>query len=122
MANDKPLILVVDDDAPIQLLMQNLLREFGFDAALAGSGDDAVRLVEGGLRPQLVLLDINMPGMTAAESISALRAVEGLDAVPILILSGEKLSPRELDQLGANGGVQKPFDVPELVAEIRRRM
>jgi two-component system chemotaxis response regulator CheY len=120
MDNKKPLILVVDDDIPIQLLMQNLLREFGFTCATAGSGAEAVNVVRGGTRPDLVLLDMNMPGMTGPEAIQALRAE--LATTPILILSGEPVSPREIAQLGVEGAVLKPFDVPALVEKIRQHV
>ena len=117
MEKMKPVILVVDDDIPIQILMQSLLREFGFQPETAGSGDQALEVVRGGLKPDLVLLDMNMPGMSGVDALRALRAE--LDGVPIVILSGEAISPSELAALGATGAVQKPFDVPELVTQIR---
>jgi two-component system, OmpR family, KDP operon response regulator KdpE len=114
MAN-KPVILVVDDDQPILTLMKTILREFGFEARLASSGTAAVSAARAE-RPDLVLLDKNMPGMSMEEIITALRDVS---EVPILILSGEPISPVEINQYGANGAVQKPFDVPQLVEQIR---
>lgn len=117
MEKMKPVILVVDDDIPIQILMQSLLREFGFQPETAGSGDKALEVVRGGLRPDLVLLDMNMPGMSGVDALRALRAE--LDSVPIVILSGEPIAPSEITALGATGAVQKPFDVPELVTQIR---
>ena len=117
MEKMKPVILVVDDDVPIQVLMQSLLREFGFEPVTAGSGDQALEVVRGGLRPDLVLLDMNMPGMSGVDALRALRAE--LEEIPIVILSGERLSPAEVAALGATGAVQKPFDVPELVTQIR---
>ena len=114
----RPLILVVDDDAPILLLMRSLLREFGFEPVTAGSGKQAI--AEARKRtPDLILLDRNMPGMTGDEVVRQLRASEGLAAVPILIVSGESLDPDEIQRLGATGHVLKPFDVPSLVATIR---
>ena len=117
MENSKPVILVVDDDVPIQVLMMSLLKEFGFHPVTAGSGAEALGAIRGGLRPDLVLLDLNMPGMSGADTMRALRAE--LPQSPIVILSGERLSPAELQQLGATAGVQKPFDVAELVTQIR---
>ncbi|MGZ8868738.1 MAG: response regulator [Thermoanaerobaculia bacterium] len=114
MAN-KPVILVVDDDEPILTLMKTLLREFGFEARLASTGAAAVNVAQGE-RPDLVLLDKNMPGMTMEEIITGLR---GTCDAPILILSGEPVSPVEINRYGANGAVQKPFDVPRLVEQIR---
>ena len=115
---ERPVILVVDDDAPILMLMRNLLREFGFEPVAAGSGqqalDEARRRV-----PDLILLDRNMPGMTGDEVLRELRATNGFAKVPVLILSGEPLEPDEIERIGATGAVLKPFDVPTLVATIR---
>jgi len=116
--NDKPLILVVDDDGPILLLMRNLLREFGFDTIVAASGKEAIEHAQRE-RPSLVLLDKNMPGMSGDEVIRALRDEHGFERLPILILSGEPVSKAEIESLRADGAVLKPFDVPALIRQIR---
>jgi CheY-like chemotaxis protein len=113
-----PVILVVDDDVPILLLMRNLLREFGFEAVTAASGEQAIEAARN-RTPDLVLLDRNMPGMSGDEVLRELRATHGLANVPILILSGEPIDPPEIERLGATGAVLKPFDVPQLVEMIR---
>jgi len=113
-----PIILVVDDDEPILGLMRNLLREFKFDALIASSGVAALERARE-TPPDLVLLDLNMPGMSGPEAIQAFRAEEKLREVPILILSGEPVSPQELASIGAQGAVQKPFDLPVLIEQIR---
>jgi CheY-like chemotaxis protein len=114
----RPVILVVDDDAPILLLMRNLLREFGFEPVAAASGPQAIE--EARKRtPDLILLDRNMPGMTGDEVLRELRATDELAQVPIFILSGEPLAPDEIARIGATGAVLKPFDVPSLVETIR---
>lgn len=115
---DRPVILVVDDDAPILLLMRNILREFGFDAVAAGSGPQAIEEARK-RRPDLILLDRNMPGMNGDEVLRELRQTQTLHEVPVLILSGEPLEPDEIARLGATGAVLKPFDVPQLVQTIR---
>jgi len=115
---ERPVILVVDDDAPILLLMRNLLREFGFDPVAAGSGPQAIEEARKRV-PDLILLDRNMPGMTGDEVLRELRAFDTLSDVPILILSGEPIEPDEIQRLGATGAVLKPFDVPSLVETIR---
>ncbi len=115
----KPVILVVDDDGPILLLMRNLLREFGFQTITAASGPQAIDAARQ-QRPALVLLDKNMPGMAGDQVIRTLRGELGLDKLPILILSGERISRAELAALGADGAVQKPFDVPLLIEQIRQ--
>ena len=114
----KPIILVVDDDLPILALMRSLLREFGFEAVTAESGPDALAEARK-RRPSVVLIDKNMPGMTGDEVIRALRNEPGFDGLPILILSGERVSSPELKALGADGAVLKPFDVHALIAQLR---
>jgi len=116
--SSRPLILVVDDDAPILLLMRNLLREFGFEPVAAGSGEQAIAEAQK-RTPDLILLDRNMPGMTGDEVLRELRSRDSLSTVPILILSGEPIAPDEIKRMGATGAVMKPFDVPSLVETIR---
>lgn len=117
--SDRPVILVVDDDAPILLLMRNLLREYGFDTLTADSGQKALEVLKQNHRPDLVLLDRNMPGMNGDEVLRAMRGDGGLGDVPVVMLTGEPLGPDEIRALGATASVTKPFDVPALVELIR---
>lgn len=117
--NENPIILVVDDDGPILALMRNLLKEFGFQAVTAETGKQAIDAARQ-QRPALVLLDKNMPGMSGVEVIRTLRGEPGCEKLPILILSGERLSRGELAEFGADGAVQKPFDVAKLIEQIRQ--
>ena len=119
---ERPLILVVDDDAPILLLMRNLLREFGFEPVAANSGPEA--LAEAKKRkPDLILLDRNMPGMSGDEVLAAMRSDGGdLASVPVLMLTGEPMEPDEVARVGATAAVLKPFDVAALVARIRAHL
>jgi DNA-binding response OmpR family regulator len=114
----KPVILVVDDDAPITILMRTLLREFGFEPVTAMSGSEAIEAAREH-PPNLILLDKHMPGMACADIVAALRAADGGEKTPILILSGDPCTAAEIAALGANGAVQKPFDVQGLVRQIR---
>ena len=113
----RPKILVVDDDQPILNLMQNLLREFKFDTVLADSGETALALARSE-PPDLILLDMKMPAMSGEEAIQAFRSEPALQKVPIVILSGEPVSRQELDAVGADGAVQKPFDLDDLISKI----
>jgi CheY-like chemotaxis protein len=117
----KPIILVVDDDVPIITLMRSLLREFGYEARTATSGAAAIEAARAEV-PDLVLLDKNMPGMSGGEVIRALRGEVGLQQVPILLLTGDPVAPQEIAALGANGTVQKPFDLEDLMARIRNHV
>jgi len=115
--SEKPVILVVDDDAPTLILMRALLREFGFEPVAVATGQQAVEEVRRQM-PSLILLDKNMPGMSGSDVIQTLRA-EGIDATPVLILSGDPVDADELERFGARGAILKPFDVPKLIATLR---
>jgi DNA-binding response OmpR family regulator len=116
--SEKPVILVVDDDVPILTLMEKLLSQFGFEAVTAYNGATALEAAR--VRaPRLILLDKNIPGTAPRELIKRLRAEDALEEVPIVIVSGEAVDHDEIARLGANGAVQKPFDVLKLVERIR---
>ena len=115
---ERPVILVVDDDAPILLLMRNLLREFGFDALSANNGQAALEQVRE-RKPDLILLDRNMPSMSGDEVLSLLRAQPSMAETPVLMLSGEPIERDEIARIGATAAVLKPFDVPALMQTIR---
>ncbi|HVR44611.1 MAG TPA: response regulator [Thermoanaerobaculia bacterium] len=113
-----PKVLVIDDDLPMRILMQNVLREYQFTAILAGSGREALELARRE-RPAVILLDLNMPGMDGAETIQALRREPELASTPVMILTGDPVSPEQIDALGAQGTIQKPFDLDILIARLR---
>jgi two-component system phosphate regulon response regulator PhoB/two-component system alkaline phosphatase synthesis response regulator PhoP len=117
----KPVILVVDDDTPTLVLMRRVLQEFGFEPITVNAGGEAVETARRET-PALVLLDRNMPGMSGDEVIRALRAEPRDGRLPILILSGERLSSSDLRELDADGAVLKPFDLNALIDEIRRHL
>lgn len=116
--SSKQMILVVDDDLPIIVLMRALLKEYGYEPVTAATGAEAIEKVRQ-QRPDLILLDRYMPGMSGDDVIQALRDEPGLDQVPILMLSGEPIPPAELIQLGVQGSILKPFDINDLVEQIR---
>ena len=116
--SERPVILVVDDDAPILLLMRNLLKEFGFEPVTVDNGPRAVAEVQQ-RTPDLILLDRNMPGMSGDEVLRLMRAQPQMAEIPVLIVSGEPIEPQEIREIGATAAVLKPFDVPFLIETIR---
>lgn len=117
---DQPKILVVDDDGPTLALMRRLLRQYDLEAVTASSGKEAVDLARRE-KPRLVLLDLNMPGMNGREALEALRS-EGLDAIPVVILSGDAIPTTDVRAMGAVDAIQKPFDLDDLIQRIRRHL
>ena len=117
--HEPPVVLVVDDDQPILALMRALLREFGFEPLTAASGFQAIEQARA-RTPDLILVDRRMPGMSGPELISELRKEQSLGMPPIVILSGEPMTGEEVEALGATASILKPFDVPALVALVRK--
>ncbi|MEF2977942.1 response regulator [Subtercola sp. YIM 133946] len=110
-------VLIVDDDAQIRRALRINLTARGYEVDLAATGEDALRQAADH-PPELVLLDLGLPGLTGIEVIEGLR---GWTEVPILVVSGRSDSADKVDALdaGADDYVTKPFAVDELLARIR---
>jgi two-component system, sensor histidine kinase and response regulator len=103
-------ILVVDDDPTARLLMRAALQKTGFDVVLAVDGADALRLFAGDLF-DLVMLDVDMPGMNGIEVCTALRA-QGGEYLPIVMVTGmdDVKSVEAAYQAGATDFIAKPLN------------
>ena len=110
-------ILVVDDEPQIRKALSVNLRARGYDVDTAASGEEALTLAAGN-HPDLVLLDIGLPGIDGIEVVEGLR---GWTKVPIIMLSvrdAEEDKVRALDA-GADDYVTKPFGMNEVLARLR---
>jgi class 3 adenylate cyclase/CheY-like chemotaxis protein len=117
--NPDPLILVVDDLAPNVRLLEAVLSPKGFRVATASSGAEALDVL-GKEHPDLVLLDILMPGMDGYEVCRRIREDPGTAFLPVIMItaSGEEEKIRAIES-GADDFVNKPFDQAELLARVR---
>jgi DNA-binding response OmpR family regulator len=111
-------VLVVDDDPTVSDVVRRYLERAGFAVALAGDGHAALRAYEAD-RPDLVVLDLMLPGLDGLEVARRLR--EGPDEVPIVMLTalGEEADRVLGLQLGADDYVTKPFSPRELVLRVQ---
>lgn len=116
-------ILVVDDDASIRLLCRVNLMAEGFDVIEAASADEALRLVESD-RPDLVVLDVMLPGATGLEIAADLSADEQTEQLPIIFLSARaELRDRERGlQAGGLDYLVKPFNPLTLVSAVKETL
>lgn len=113
------LILVVDDDELVRCSMEILIGELAMQFAIASSGEEALGLMEDGLQPDLVILDVNMPGMGGAGFLPRFRAMH--PDVPVLLTTG-RVDQAALDLAKAHPGVEifpKPFSFEELGARLK---
>ena len=97
-----PRILVVDDSRTIRTLVRRVLTRAGYEVVLASDGSEAVEIVRD-QRPNLVILDINMPGMDGYATCQELLAIgQPWDAMPIIFLTN--VSAQHMDALGSELG------------------
>ncbi|WP_188586747.1 MtrAB system response regulator MtrA [Gordonia jinhuaensis] len=116
----KPRILVVDDDAALAEMLTIVLRGEGFEPYVVGDGTQALSAVRE-IRPDLVLLDLMLPGMNGIDVCRVLRADSG---VPIVMLTAKSDTVDVVLGLesGADDYMVKPFKPKELVARVRARL
>jgi two-component system KDP operon response regulator KdpE len=110
-------ILVVDDDPQIRRVMKATLVSHGYEVIEARTGEDGLELVSRE-SPNLVLLDMNMPGMGGLETCRALRAFSDVPVIILTVRNSEKDKVAALDA-GGDDYVTKPFGIEELLARIR---
>jgi DNA-binding NtrC family response regulator len=110
----RPRLLIVDDDEGIRRSLARIMRSKGFDVELAGDGESAVELARR-FRPQLLILDIRLPGMDGVATFSAIR--EELPAVPAVFMTAFAASDRAVaaHELGGISVFSKPLDIPSVV-------
>lgn len=118
MTNQTVSILVVDDEPPIRKLLRVGLGSQGYTVSEASNAKAAIELLQTE-RPDLILLDLGLPGMTGLELLGKWRG-DGLD-IPVVILSSrtDEAGIVSALELGADDYVTKPFGMNELVARIR---
>jgi two-component system KDP operon response regulator KdpE len=110
-------ILVIDDEPQIRRIMRTTLIGAGYEVDDARSGQEGLEKVRD-FRPDLVLLDINMPGMGGLEACRAIRADTNIAIIMLTVRNSEADKVAALDA-GADDFVAKPFSTPELLARIR---
>ena len=112
-------LLAVDDVPDNLFLLQTILEAEGFAVDVATSGSVALNKIKAA-PPDLILLDVMMPGMTGYEVTQRIRQDESLPAMPILLITAhdEAAALRGLE-LGANDFISKPIDFNQLLTSIR---
>jgi len=119
--NDSETVLVVDDDYFLQSLGRDILSLQGYEVLTAGSGLEAVRIINSHPRRiKLVILNIAMSGMGGLETTKALRTCD--PAIKTIISSSFHPSRKVMDQLGSHvdAFLNKPYEVDRMVTEVKR--
>ena len=112
-------ILVVDDMLSIRGVIAALLRGCGYEAVEAGSGNIALQLMRNH-KFDLVLSDWNMPGLTGAEFVSAVRAEDSVTPVVMVTAEAHRERILEMKNIGVSGYLLKPFKQQALLEVVRK--
>ena len=112
-------VLVTDDEPVTRLLLKGLLRREGFDVLEASTGQQAIDIAMRE-RPDLLIIDLNMPEMNGYEAIGRLRTDAEMEALPILVLTADESAgvERRVLELGADDYIVKPFDPGILLSRV----
>jgi two-component system phosphate regulon response regulator PhoB len=113
-------ILIVDDDAFIRRPLEFLLKRAGFETDIAANGEECLAAMERA-RPDLVCLDLMMPGRDGFSTLEEIRRREHLGSTPVILLSakGQDQDIARGMALGAADFVPKPYSPKELLTRIR---
>jgi two-component system KDP operon response regulator KdpE len=115
-----PRIMVVDDERQIRRVLKDALVDEGYTVVTAETGEEAVRAVEA-MPPDLLLLDLGLPGMSGLEVCRALRPRYRAPIVVLSVRSTERDKVAALDE-GADDYLTKPFGMDELLARVRAQL
>ena len=115
----KRILLDDDNTTNLQVLFQALSPE-GFELLVAQSGEEALETAQSA-KPDLLLLDVKMPGIDGFETFRRLRADEQTSGIPVVFLSAHANleSIDEANALGAEGYLTKPFDFDVIIAKVQ---
>lgn len=118
MAEQKPKVLVIEDDEYSRDALAHLLTAEGYEAQSAGDGESGLASALA-VRPDVIVLDLNLPGIDGKEVIQMIRRDGLLKEVPILIVTGdEDRAARSAVELGADGYLTKPVEFDALIRAI----
>jgi two-component system response regulator MprA len=116
---DEHRVLVVEDDPALREIYAGALRGFGHDVRTASDGAAALVALSNGWQPCVVFLDLRMPGMDGWEFSRRLRADDRYQEVKVVVVAAHFRIDQEAADIGADGWLQKPFDLVRLDDQTR---
>jgi two-component system, chemotaxis family, chemotaxis protein CheY len=117
-----PTILIIDDSATMVMSLGQILQTANYEIATAGNGKEGLDKITGGLKPTVILTDLNMPEMDGIDFIKAARKLPETKFTPIIVLSGEADGRKrdEAKAVGASGWLTKPPKPPQLLYVVKQ--
>jgi len=117
MSNNNYTVLIVDDQPGIRRLLMEVLTEEGYTVYTAANGYEGIQKAKD-LKPNLILMDMKMPGMDGIETLQELKHLNQADKVIMMTAYGELGLVQVAQELGAYAYVTKPFDIIDLCTMI----
>ncbi|MFH1538847.1 MAG: sigma-54 dependent transcriptional regulator [bacterium] len=114
-------VLIVDDDSQLRQSFEKLLSEEGYEVRTAPSGEDGLEVVRQ-KAPDLVVMDVRLPGMNGLETFGAIRGIEPKLPVIIMTAYGTTDTAIEATKMGAFDYILKPFDIPDILRLIKQAL
>lgn len=111
-------ILVADDEQEIRNLLDHFLKGQGYEVILASDGNEALKLASE-KNPQVIILDIKMPGLDGLEVCKRLKEKEQTKLIPVIVITGFEDNKMEALNIGADDFVNKPFDMAEISSRVK---
>lgn len=111
-------VLVVEDDKDIRETMGLVLEGEGYEVVTAPNGREALRLLQTGLRPSIILLDLMMPVMSGWELRERMLRDPTMADIPTIVITGDTRASQRTAQLQAKACITKPFEINDLLAMI----
>ena len=111
-------ILIVDDEKEIRELLSIYLNEDGYEVIAASNGEEAINLAQAE-HPQVILMDVKMPGIDGVETCKRLKGGEKTSSIPVIMVTAYQDRDVEAYLEGADDFVNKPFDKTEITFRIR---
>ena len=113
-------ILVVEDEMDMRKMLEVRLAARGHEVILVPTAEEALPIMKA-QKPDLVLLDLYLPGMDGTELCDIIKADEELKMIPVIFISANPLDiEKKTEEHKADGCIQKPFDPEDLISEIER--
>ncbi len=118
-----PKIMVIDDSPPMVTLIATIMKKMGNECITAYSGEEALEKLEGE-KPDLILLDIMMPGMDGIETCDRIKDNPETADIPIFMVTAKTETESQMDAIyvRADGYITKPFHVENMMEKVRKAL
>ncbi len=112
-------ILIIDDEPAIVMVLKELLSEEGYEIIIASNGLNGLQILEEKPLPEIILMDLYMPGMSGCDIVNKIRAKPNLAKIPIILITGAIPNISDFPPEGSYQDIiNKPFEIEDVIFKI----